>query len=181
MSSITKTGWDCNCLWWWRWRKDLKVFKMWVLVLRHNTLVFSRFLFLCSIWTEVKQLRFQVVTQNYIVSVWVLTCSVNVKVCWFVGHVSRLLQSRPAGLNSGRITHGLRNIHHEGTPVDVLPSKQHLHLRGAGTHGPVSASDGSLPSLINVIGGDQVQISCVETLQKYFVDWWLVCFVSEGF
>ena len=94
-----------------------------------------------------------------------VTCSVNVKVCRFVGHISRLLQSRPAGLNSGRVTHGLRNIHHEGTSVNVLPSKQHLHLRGAGTHGPVRASDGSLPSLINLIGNEVMKISRVETLQ----------------
>lgn len=67
----------------------------------------------------------------------VITCSVNVKVCRFVGHVSHLLQSWSAGLNSGRVAHGLRNVHHEGTSVDVLAGKQHLHLGEAVTHRPV--------------------------------------------
>lgn len=73
-----------------------------------------------------------------------ITCSVNVKVRRLVGHVSCLLQSRPAGLNSARVAHGLRNVHHEGTSVDVLPSKQHLHLGGTAAHRPVRVSGGSL-------------------------------------
>lgn len=59
-----------------------------------------------------------------------LACSVNIKVCRFIGHVPRRLQSEPAGLNPGRVPHGFRNIHNEGTSVNVLPSKQHLYLRG---------------------------------------------------
>lgn len=56
------------------------------------------------------------------------TCCVDIKVSGFVGHVSCQLKTRSAGLDSTRVAHCLGDIHSEGTPLDVLPGKQHLHL-----------------------------------------------------
>lgn len=70
------------------------------------------------------------VERRYVVT----TCSVNVKVRRFAGHVSHLLQSWTTGLDPAGVAHGLRHVHHEGASVDVLPSKQHLHLGGVGAH-----------------------------------------------
>lgn len=64
----------------------------------------------------------------------VTTCSVNVKVCRFAGHISHLLQSWTAGLDPAGVAHGLRHVHHERASIDVLPSKQHLHLGGGRAH-----------------------------------------------
>ena len=57
-----------------------------------------------------------------------VTCGVNIEVRGFVGHVPAQLQPRPAGLDPARVAQRLRDVHHEGTPLDVLPRKQNLDL-----------------------------------------------------
>lgn len=57
-----------------------------------------------------------------------VTCCVDVEVGRLVSHVAYRLQSWSSGLHLVGISHGLGHTHHEGTPVYVLPSEQHLHL-----------------------------------------------------
>lgn len=59
-----------------------------------------------------------------------LTCCVNIKVGGFVGQVVGGLQAGAPGLDPGRVTHSLGHVDHEGTLVNVLPSKQYLDLQG---------------------------------------------------
>lgn len=57
-----------------------------------------------------------------------ITCCVDVKICGFIGHIAHRFQTWPTGLHLVWISQCFRHIYQERAPVNVLSSKQHLHL-----------------------------------------------------
>lgn len=57
-----------------------------------------------------------------------ITCCVDVKIRGFIGHIAHRFQTWPTGLHLVRISQCFRHIYQERASVNVLSSKQHLHL-----------------------------------------------------
>lgn len=63
-----------------------------------------------------------------IVYISMFTCSVDIEVSGFVGHIAHWFQAWTTCLHLAGVSHSFGHVHKEGAVVNVLPSKQHLHL-----------------------------------------------------